>query len=75
MSRDETYELDEIVFVTETDLAILVRMSDVEEADAVMGEDQWWIPKSVIVSRDVYKSGDEGYVELYERFAEREGIA
>lgn len=75
MSSDDTYELEDIVFVTETEDAILVRCEDVDEEDAETGEDQWWIPKSLIVHRDVHHRGDQGYVEVLEWFAFKEGMA
>ena len=72
---DDTYELEDIVFVTETTDAILVRLEDVDEEDAELHEDQWWIPKSLIESQDVYRPGDTGYVEVPEWFASKEGMA
>ena len=67
-------EVDELVLVAKTDKAILVREEDVDEEDAEMGENQWWVPLSVIEWRDVYNVGDEGSVELQEWFAEKEGM-
>lgn len=69
-----TFELDEVFLVTETDAAKLFRLIDVDEEDAEMGEDQWWVPKSLIESTDCYRIGEEGYVEVPEWFAEKEGM-
>lgn len=69
-----TYELDEVTYVAETDKAKLFRLTDVDEEDAEDGEDQWWVPKSLIQSTDCHRIGDEGYVEVPEWFAEQEGM-
>lgn len=60
----ESFELDEVVRVAHTENAILVRLIDVDEEDAVEGEDMWWIPNSQIEATDLYEDGDEGYVEI-----------
>ena len=74
MSR-ETYELDEVTLDMVTDKARLVRLIDVDSEDAEEGEDKWWIPKSVTESTDMDRIGDEGYIEIEEWFAVKEGIA
>jgi len=74
MSKNDYYELDDVALIAATDGALLVRIVDVDEDDAVMGEDQWWIPRSLISATDLHNVGDEGYVEIPEWFAEKEGI-
>lgn len=74
MAADDTYELDEIVMVAETDKAILVRHVDVEEEDAEDGEDQWWVPKSVITHNGLDRPGEEGYLEIETWWCEKNGI-
>lgn len=76
MSRhDDTYERDELMLVAETDKAILVREADVDEDDAEDGENQWWIPRSVIENTDLTRVGEEGYVEVQTWWAEKNGLA
>lgn len=76
MPRDEeTTEIDDLTFIAETDKAILFRQEDVEEEDAETGENQWWIPKSLICFTDAHKKGETGTVELPDWFIDQEGIA
>jgi len=74
VSQYETYELDEVTLDAETDRAILVRFCDVDKEDAEVGEDKWWIPRSLVEATDMEHVGDEGYVEIPEWFATKEGI-
>lgn len=74
MSRDETYELDEVTLDAKTEKAILVRKSDVDPEDAEENEDKWWIPKSLVEATDLDRIGEEGYVEIPEWWAEQNGV-
>lgn len=75
MAHGSTTEIDDLIFIAETDKAILFRQDDVEEEDAETGENQWWVPKSLIEWTDMHRKGDEGSIEVPEWFAEKEGIS
>lgn len=68
-------EREDLILVAQTDKAILVRDEDVDEEDAEDGEDQWWIPRSLIEDTDMENIGDKGYVVVPTWFADKEGLS
>ena len=64
MSDDSTFTIEEVVLIAKTDKAILVRGDDVEEEDAVVDLNQWWIPLKEVEWTDLNEVGDEGSVEI-----------
>ena len=62
---------DDLELVAETPGAILVRDSGVDEDDAEMDVNQWWVPRSVIDETDLEEVGDVGSVAVRTWFAKK----
>lgn len=64
----QTYTLENVVLVHETDAAWLLRMT--YETEAEIPEEfetdvnQWWVAKSHIEATDIEEIEDQGYVEI-----------
>lgn len=74
-----SYQLEDVILITETEKAILFREHGIAEADVERDVNEWWIPKSVIEDMDDFYLVDNeneegeivGCVEVADWFAKK----
>ena len=69
-----SYQLEDVVFIAETQLARLVRFKGTLPDEAEDEVNQFWLPLSQIEDSDLEEIGDEGCVEISDWLAKRLGL-
>ena len=59
-----SYQFEDFELIAETEKAILIRESGIDEDDIEDDVNQFWVPKSVIEGSDLESKGDVGCVEV-----------